>query len=259
MPITCAIGIAELCTRGTRNGLPSASRAPSRAVFSRRLHLAGLRRRRSPSGAAVMPTLFRCAAERRSPPPRPTPRSRCPARRDRRAPYSARPCNTIRTALCRARWWTFARRHTLGRLPARLLPAGVLSAVPPPVLQELRAAFAEARLRFFGDLAHLADFSAELNDLDQLRRTDGRHAKPPFGGPEQVLAYLGRYTHRVAIANSRLISLADGKGELFLEGLSAELQGQGDDDSSLSPAHPAGRLPPHFPPLWLPRQWRTQR
>jgi hypothetical protein len=37
------------------------------------------------------------------------------------------------------------------------------------------------------------------------------YAKPPFGGPKQVLAYLGRYTHRVAIANSRLISLSDGK------------------------------------------------
>lgn len=53
--------------------------------------------------------------------------------------------------------------------------------------------------------------------LDQLRRTDWVvYAEPPFGGPEQVLAYLGRYTHRVAIANSRLISLADGS-ELFLE------------------------------------------
>lgn len=48
--------------------------------------------------------------------------------------------------------------------------------------------------------------------LNQLRRTNWVvYAKPPFGGPEQVLAYLGRYTHRVAIANSRLISLADGK------------------------------------------------
>ena len=37
------------------------------------------------------------------------------------------------------------------------------------------------------------------------------YAKRPFGGPEQVLAYLGRYTHRVAIANSRLVDLADGK------------------------------------------------
>jgi Putative transposase len=46
----------------------------------------------------------------------------------------------------------------------------------------------------------------------QLRRTDWVvYANPPFGGPERVLAYLGRYTHRVAIANSRLISLVDGK------------------------------------------------
>ena len=37
------------------------------------------------------------------------------------------------------------------------------------------------------------------------------YAKQPFGGPEQVLAYLGRYTHRVAIANSRLVGMADGK------------------------------------------------
>jgi hypothetical protein len=37
------------------------------------------------------------------------------------------------------------------------------------------------------------------------------YAKPPFGGPEQLLAYLGRYTHRAAIANSRLLSLSDGK------------------------------------------------
>jgi hypothetical protein len=40
------------------------------------------------------------------------------------------------------------------------------------------------------------------------------HAKPPFRGPEQVLAYLGRYTHRVVIANSRMLSLADGKTAL---------------------------------------------
>jgi putative transposase len=49
----------------------------------------------------------------------------------------------------------------------------------------------------------------------RLQTGDGKttewYAKPPFGGPKQVLAYLGRYTHRVAIANSRLISLSDGK------------------------------------------------
>ena len=53
------------------------------------------------------------------------------------------------------------------------------------------------------------DFATELG---QLRRIEWVvYAKPPFGGPEQVLAYLGRYTHRVAIANSRLVSLSDGK------------------------------------------------
>jgi hypothetical protein len=55
-----------------------------------------------------------------------------------------------------------------------------------------------------------------LDDIDalltKLRSTDWVvYAKPPFGGPEQVLAYLGRYTHRVAIGNHRLLSLADGK------------------------------------------------
>ena len=46
----------------------------------------------------------------------------------------------------------------------------------------------------------------------------GGYAKPPFGGPEQVLAYLGRYTHRVAIANSRLVSMTDGSATVFVIG-----------------------------------------
>src|SRR5262245_62971867 len=60
-------------------------------------------------------------------------------------------------------------------------------------------------------LANLAEPQAFARRLRELRRLDWVvYAKPPFGGPEQVLAYLGRYTHRVAIANSRLLSLADG-------------------------------------------------
>lgn len=62
--------------------------------------------------------------------------SRCPARRDRHPPYLG-PDSAIPSAcpLCRAWWWTFARRHTMGRLPAWLLPAGPrpLPAIPPPV------------------------------------------------------------------------------------------------------------------------------
>src|SRR5262252_9386595 len=97
--------------------------------------------------------------------------------------------------------------------PGFFLPVRVLSRLFRRLfLQELQAAFAAGQLGFFGDLARLADPTAFAERLAQLRWTDWVvYAKPPFGGPEQVLAYLGRYTHRVAIANSRLISLADGK------------------------------------------------
>ena len=59
---------------------------------------------------------------------------------------------------------------------------------------------------------NLAKPQAFARRLGELRRLDWVvYAKAPFGGPEQVLAYLGRYTHRVAIANSRLLSLDDSK------------------------------------------------
>lgn len=62
-------------------------------------------------------------------------------------------------------------------------------------------------LRLFGDLANLSDAAAFAKWLAPLRKTDWIvYAKPPFGGPEAVLTYLSRYTHRVAISNSRLIS-----------------------------------------------------
>ena len=103
--------------------------------------------------------------------------------------------------------------HWVACRPGFFLPVRVLSRLFRRLfLQELQAAFAAGQLGFFGDLVHLADPAAFAERLAQLRRTDWVvYAKPPFGGPEQVLAYLGRYTHRVAIANSRLISLADGK------------------------------------------------
>jgi hypothetical protein len=76
-------------------------------------------------------------------------------------------------------------------------------------LDQLRAAFEAGELGFFGELAALAEPAAFARRLRELRRIEWVvYAKPPFGGPAQVLAYLGRYTHRVAIANSRLISLA---------------------------------------------------
>ncbi len=74
-------------------------------------------------------------------------------------------------------------------------------------LERLATAFAEGELRFFGDLAGLANPDRFAKHLAALRRVDWVvYAKKPFGGPAQVLAYLGRYTHRVAIANSRLVS-----------------------------------------------------
>jgi hypothetical protein len=62
-------------------------------------------------------------------------------------------------------------------------------------------------LNFFGDLVGLADADPFATYLAPLRKTEWVvYAKPPFGGPEAVLAYLSRYTHRVAISNSRVIS-----------------------------------------------------
>ena len=77
-------------------------------------------------------------------------------------------------------------------------------------LERLRKAFDEGCLNFFGNLAPLATPEAFLADLAKMRAIDWVvYAKKPFGGPAQVIAYLGRYTHRVAIANSRLVAFDD--------------------------------------------------
>jgi hypothetical protein len=79
-------------------------------------------------------------------------------------------------------------------------------------LQYLDAAFAAGELQFFSDHMTLKVPSAFKQYLAPLRHSEWVvFAKRPFAGPEQVLAYLARYTHRVAITNSRLISLFDGK------------------------------------------------
>ena len=96
--------------------------------------------------------------------------------------------------------------------PGFFLPVRVLSSLFRRLfLEHLQAAFEADKLRFFGELASLAQPAVFAQRLIALRRLDWVvYAKPPFGGPAQVLAYLGRYTHRVAIANSRLIDLDDG-------------------------------------------------
>ena len=74
-------------------------------------------------------------------------------------------------------------------------------------LEKLIATHQAGRLSFFGGHAHLADAQSFAAYLAPLRKTEWVvYAKRPFGGPEAVLAYLSRYTHRVAIANSRLIA-----------------------------------------------------
>jgi hypothetical protein len=95
--------------------------------------------------------------------------------------------------------------------PGFFLPVRVLSRLFRRLfLEALRAVFEAGGLGFFGDLAALADPDAFACRLRELRQVEWVvYAKPPFGGPAQVLAYLGRYTHRVAIANSRLVSVTD--------------------------------------------------
>src|ERR1700694_5914339 len=76
----------------------------------------------------------------------------------------------------------------------------------------LQRAFQEGQLHFHGEmtlLAHPKTFAAWLRPL--FRKDWVVYAKPPFGGPQYVLQYLGRYTHRVAISNHRLVSFADQK------------------------------------------------
>jgi hypothetical protein len=72
----------------------------------------------------------------------------------------------------------------------------------------LRQAFADGQLGFYGDLKLLAKAQAFASFLRPLFRKDWVvYCKPPFGGPEHVLRYLGHYTHRVAISNHRLVAL----------------------------------------------------
>jgi hypothetical protein len=100
--------------------------------------------------------------------------------------------------------------------PGYFLPVRVLSRLFRRLfLQKLVAAHTAGRLNFFSDHAPLANAQAFAAYLAPLRKIEWVvYAKRPFGGPEAVLAYLSRYTHRVAIANSRLIAF-DRNGVTF--------------------------------------------
>src|ERR1700739_463646 len=104
-----------------------------------------------------------------------------------------------------ARW---IRSH-----PHFFLPIAVLRRVfRGKFVAALRSAFQHGQLHLAGELAPLTHpkfFAAWLRSL--FRRDWIVYSKPPFGGPEYVLQYLGRYTHRVAISNHRLVTLPDGQ------------------------------------------------
>ena len=135
--------------------------------------------------------------------------------------------------------------------PNFLLPVRVLSKLfRRLMLEKLLAAHGAGRLQFLGSHAHLADAKTFAAFLAPLRKKRWFvYAKQPFAGPRAVLAYLSRYTHRVAISNHRLIA-AD------------QLH---DDDARRRRVHPpvphpraAQRLPSH-PPLRLVRQRESRR
>jgi Putative transposase/Transposase zinc-binding domain len=100
--------------------------------------------------------------------------------------------------------------------PGFFLPVRVLSRLFRRLfLEKLVAAHLAGRLSFFGDHARLADAQSFAAYLAPLRKAEWVvYSKRPFGGPQAVLAYLSRYTHRVAIANSRLITF-DKQGVTF--------------------------------------------
>jgi Putative transposase/Transposase zinc-binding domain len=99
-------------------------------------------------------------------------------------------------------------RRWVSSRPAFLLPVRVLGKLFRRLfLTRLIELHSTSRLTFFGSMAHLVDRRAFLRHLAPVRTKRWVvYAKPPFAGPEAVLAYLSRYTHRVAISNRRLIT-----------------------------------------------------
>ncbi len=96
--------------------------------------------------------------------------------------------------------------------PGFFLPVRVLSRLFRRLfLEALRSAYEKGELSLHGRLVGLQDPACFQQWLESARRREWIvYAKPPFGGPEKVLEYLGRYTHRVAISNHRLLDIADG-------------------------------------------------
>lgn len=104
-------------------------------------------------------------------------------------------------------------RHWISCRPSFFLPVRVLSRLfRRRFLEALEKAFDAGELRFFSALEPLRERSSFLRHLAPARKVEWVvYAKQPFAGPQQVLEYLGRYTHRVAISNNRLMRSPEGK------------------------------------------------
>ena len=97
--------------------------------------------------------------------------------------------------------------------PGFFLPVRVLSRLFRRLfLEHLQSAFDSSKLQFFCTLENLRDPREFARYLAPIRKAEWVvYAKPPFAGPEQVLDYVGRYTHRVAISNNRLLDIEAGQ------------------------------------------------
>ena len=108
---------------------------------------------------------------------------------------------------------SFDGLHWISCRPGFFLPVRVLSRLFRRLfLKDLQRAFDSGSLRFASSLDSLGDPQRFSRCLAQARTAEWVvYAKPPFAGPHQVLEYLGRYTHRVAISNNRLLGIEDGQ------------------------------------------------
>src|SRR5271170_755915 len=152
--------------------------------------------------------------------------------------------------------------------PRYFLTVAVLSALFRRLFLEMLVAAHDAgHLQFFGDHVRLADKAAFDAYLTPLRQIDWVvYAKEPFAGPEQVLRYLSRYTHRIAISNRRLVS-ADEKGVTF-KYKDYRIEGPGryktmtlatDEFIRRFLLHVGAQGLPSYPTLWAARQRQSSR
>jgi hypothetical protein len=105
------------------------------------------------------------------------------------------------------------QQRWVGCRPGFFLPVRVLSRLFRRLfLAALDQAFRDGKLRFYGEIESLSDAAAFTRYLAPLGEREWVvYAKPPFGGPQQALEYLGRYTHRVALSNERLLAVGNGE------------------------------------------------